>query len=150
MQDRLYFALLKKLFCRAFILPLARNNSIFVLPVRTWHTKNKRLLHCARCVLRLRNGVRFFKMRFVKFVCHCVLRFYVLRFWFMAYTFYVFAFCVLRLWHIRFTFLRFASLLRFAFLPFYVLRFYHTATPAVFVLCLYVLRFLPEVRFLPL
>ena len=63
MQDRLYFAPLKKLFCRAFILPLARNNSIFVLPVRTWYTKNKRLLHCATCVLRLYSTVRFCKVR---------------------------------------------------------------------------------------
>lgn len=65
MQDRLYFALLKKLFCRAFILPLARNNSIFVLPVKTWYTKNKRLLHCAICVLRLYSVVRFCKVRFI-------------------------------------------------------------------------------------
>lgn len=62
---RLYFALLKKLFCRAFILPLARNNSIFVLPVCSWHIKNKRLLHCAMCVLRLYSVVRFCKVRFI-------------------------------------------------------------------------------------
>ena len=65
MQDRLYFALLKKLFCRAFILPLARNNSIFALPVCAWHIKNKRLLHCAICVLRLYSVVRFCKVRFI-------------------------------------------------------------------------------------
>lgn len=65
MQDRLYFALLKKLFYRTFIIPLARNNSFFALPVCTWHTKNKRLLHCTSCVLRLRNGVRFCKVRFI-------------------------------------------------------------------------------------
>ena len=62
---RLYFAPLKKLFCRAFILPPAHNICFFVLLVSTWYTKNKRLLHCAKCVLRLRNGVRFFKMRFI-------------------------------------------------------------------------------------
>lgn len=65
MQGRLYFALLKKLFCRAFTLPLARNNSIFALPVSTWYTKNKRLLHCAICVLRLYSVVRFCKVRFI-------------------------------------------------------------------------------------
>ena len=65
MQGRLYFALLKKLFCRAFILPLARNNSIFALPVCTWYTKNKRLLHCAICVLCLYSVVRFCKVRFI-------------------------------------------------------------------------------------
>ena len=95
---RLYFALLKKLFCRCNAFYLVPQNKTFLLVHNKKTTKKYRLPGFYVYVLRFVLQVRFYKMRFCKMRFCYSTAFCVLRFAFLVTAVYVFAFCVLRLW----------------------------------------------------
>ena len=79
-----------------------------------------------------------------------VLRFGVLRFAFLVTATCAFTFCVFNAFCVYANAFGVLCVLRFWYVAFYVLRFCRFVTVAVFGFCLCVLRFVPEVRFLPL